>query len=100
MSELIQLHSDDNVLVCIVALKKGANLDWQGVNFSVEADIGVGHKLASKAIASGEKIIKYGAPIGSALCDIALGEHVHSHNIKSDYIPSHGREHFAEGGEA
>jgi hypothetical protein len=31
-------------------------------------------------------------PIGSAVCAIALGEHVHTHNIKSDYLPTFERE--------
>ncbi|HRJ73596.1 MAG TPA: SAF domain-containing protein [Terrimicrobiaceae bacterium] len=40
-------------------------------------------------IRTGEKILKYGVPIGSATCDIAFGEHVHLHNMKSDYLPTY-----------
>ena len=54
-----------------------------------EASLGLGHKIAARDIASGEKIIKYGAPIGSAIRDIRMGEHVHLHNIQSDYIPTY-----------
>jgi hypothetical protein len=36
-------------------------------------------------------VIKYGAPIGSATRDIAPGEYVHTHNLKSDYLPTLAR---------
>ncbi len=48
-----------------------------------------GHKLARQPIAPGAKIIKYGVPIGSATAPIARGEHVHVHNIRSDYTATH-----------
>lgn len=40
-----------------------------------------GHKVALKPIAKGEKVVKYGFPIGVATADIAEGEWVHSHNL-------------------
>ena len=42
-----------------------------------------GHKYAVRDIAKGEKVIKYGYPIGVASNDIKKGEHVHSHNLKT-----------------
>jgi len=53
---------------------------------NVPARLTLGHKLAARAIRAGEKILKYRVPIGSATQDIAAGEHVHLHNMKSDYI--------------
>ena len=43
-----------------------------------------GHKYAIKPISKGENVIKYGSPIGHATCDIAEGEHVHTHNLKTN----------------
>lgn len=43
-----------------------------------------GHKYALKPIKQGENIIKYGSPIGHATCDIEIGEHVHTHNVKTN----------------
>ena len=40
-----------------------------------------GHKYAIRPIANGENVIKYGMPIGRATCDIAVGDHVHVHNV-------------------
>ena len=43
-----------------------------------------GHKYALRAIAAGENVIKYGMPIGHATCAIAVGEHVHTHNLATN----------------
>ena len=42
-----------------------------------------GHKFALTDIAKGEKVIKYGMPIGYATENIAKGAHVHTHNVKT-----------------
>ncbi|MBA49643.1 MAG: galactonate dehydratase [Paracoccus sp.] len=39
-----------------------------------------GHKIARRAIATGEPVFKYGQIIGYATADISAGDHVHSHN--------------------
>ncbi len=41
------------------------------------------HKYAKRDIKKGEKIIKYGYPIGMATADIKEGDHVHIHNCKT-----------------
>ena len=43
-----------------------------------------GHKVALIDIKKGENVVKYGYPIGHALEDIKAGEHVHTHNIKTN----------------
>ena len=56
---------------------------------NVEVNLEDGHKYALCPIKAGEQIIKYGNPIGHATADIAAGEHVHTHNVKtnlSDHI--------------
>ncbi|MBO7304337.1 MAG: altronate dehydratase [Clostridia bacterium] len=51
---------------------------------NVEINLADGHKYALRDIAAGEDIIKYGNPIGHATADIKKGEHVHSHNVKTN----------------
>lgn len=51
---------------------------------NVEVNLENGHKYALCDILNGENIIKYGNPIGHATCDIKKGEHVHSHNMKTN----------------
>jgi len=43
-----------------------------------------GHKYAIRNINQGEQVIKYGFPVGTATTDIAKGEHVHTHNLKTN----------------
>ena len=51
---------------------------------NVDINLEDGHKYALKDIKKGENIIKYGNPIGHATCDIVKGEHVHTHNTKTN----------------
>ncbi len=51
---------------------------------NVDIDLKSGHKYADCDIKKGENIIKYGFPIGHATEDIKKGEHVHTHNIKTN----------------
>jgi len=85
---LIQLSGRDNVLIIARSLAKGESCQIAGQTFILPEPLGLGHKLASHDIKAGEKILKYGAPIGSATRAIARGEHVHLHNMKSDYLPT------------
>ena len=50
---------------------------------NVKVSLENGHKYALKDIAKGEKVIKYGYPIGIASKDIKAGEHIPSHNLKT-----------------
>lgn len=51
---------------------------------NVDINLEDGHKYALRDIKCGEDIIKYGNPIGHATCDINKGEHVHTHNVKTN----------------
>ncbi len=53
-------------------------------NDNVYINLEDGHKYARVDIKCGENIIKYGFPIGHATKDIKSGEHVHSHNVKTN----------------
>jgi (2R)-sulfolactate sulfo-lyase subunit alpha len=91
-SPAILLHPDDNVLVCRSPIAAGQQFMLGGELVKSIDAIEIGHKIARRALKAGDKIVKYGAPIGSAVTDIDVGQHVHLHNLKSDYIASHTRE--------
>ncbi len=88
---LILLHPHDNVLVLSASVRAGDILTIDGRPVAAPSAVEVGHKLARHALAAGDKVVKYGAPIGSMTAGAAIGEHVHMHNMKSDYIASHTR---------
>jgi hypothetical protein len=95
--KLILLAENDNVLVCIADIVEGVALTIEGEAVRATATVGAGHKLARRPLRPGDKIVKYGAAIGSATAGIATGEWVHAHNMKSDYIPTHDRKAAAHG---
>lgn len=86
---LLLLDARDNVLVTKARLRAGETVEIFGRRVAISVDIALGHKIARHDIAAGTKVLKYGAPIGSATADISLGEHAHTHNIKSDYTPTY-----------
>ncbi len=84
MVKFIKINPDDNVAVCLEAVLAGETVNIDGQLIRLQNDIPVGHKVALHSIAVNANIIKYGAPIGHALTDIAVGEHVHTHNLKTN----------------
>ncbi len=86
---LLMLSPRDNVFIVREAIRDGELIQIDGNSIKVSGYIGLGHKLAAMGIRSGSKVLKYGAPIGSATSDIVIGDHVHVHNLKSDYTPTY-----------
>ena len=80
MKKTIVITPNDSVGVALAPLKKGE--EYEGV--TLIEDIEKGHKFALKAIKAGERVIKYGEVIGKATKDIAVGEHIHSHNMATN----------------
>lgn len=83
MKEFVKINSRDNVVIPLQPFSKGKVLVVDGAEITLLQDIERGHKVALTAIKAGEDIIKYGYPIGVATADIAIGEHVHTHNVKT-----------------
>ncbi len=85
--DAIRIASGDNVATALRDLEPGAAVRVKGVEGSVEvggaARVPRCHKLALGALASGETVVKYGAPIGRMTRCAAPGEHVHVHNMVS-----------------
>jgi hypothetical protein len=88
-SGMLLLAPGDNIAVAASELPAGTAREIAGTRVVLERKVEVGHKFAVKAIAKGERVIKYGAPIGVATRDIGPGEYVHLHNVTSDYIPTY-----------
>lgn len=80
MNRIIKINENDNVGVALQDLKKG---DVEN-GVTILEDITCGHKFALVDIKAGENVIKYGYPIGHALCDIKAGQHVHVKNVKTN----------------
>ena len=88
-ARLLLLAPEDNVLVACTDLLAGDDVLIDGELVTLAQAIAVGHKVARRALRTADKLFRYGAPIGSATQDIARGEHVHTHNLASDYIATY-----------
>lgn len=88
VSGVLLMAPEDNCLIARTALTKGEQILIDGVPVMLSQDIAIGHKLARRPFAVGDKVLRYGAIIGSVTQPIAVGEHIHTHNLESDYIPT------------
>lgn len=72
----LRLNPKDNVVVAVDVIETGARAHA----VAATARIPRGHKMASKPIAKGEPIVKFGQIIGFATEAVTPGAHVHTHN--------------------
>ena len=89
---LLLLSDRDNVIVTCASLKSGDVVTLDGEAVTVRADAPLGFKIARCDLAPGDKVLKYGAVIGSATAAIQRGDVIHLHNMKSDYLPTYAHD--------
>lgn len=83
MKPVLIISDRDNVATALEPLAAGREIDVKGGALIVRESIPSGHKVAVRAIAVGQPVIKYGSPIGTATSSITPGDHVHVHNLAS-----------------
>jgi altronate hydrolase len=91
-----RVAAEDDVAVALRDLAAQETIAVGDRSMVVAEPIPRGHKLAVRAMTAGQSVRKYGWPIGRATADIAVGAHVHSHNLETllsgtddyDYQPS------------
>ena len=77
----VHLHPNDSIAVARVPIPAGSELRVDGVRLTTRDAIPAGHKVALRAIPSGQMVIRYGQAIGRARGVIEAGDHVHTHNL-------------------
>ena len=87
---LLVHHNKDTVGVVVVEdLKAGTDMlcvvtaDDSSFQLKSKMDVPIGHKIALVDIEPGDTVWKYGQDIGKAVANIAKGDHVHVHNLKT-----------------
>ncbi len=87
MPTVLRIDHTDNVGTALDDLAPGAPAQIQGPGdlrtVTPKMAIAFGHKVALLPISAGAPVLKYGEVIGRAVAPIAVGEHVHVHNIQS-----------------
>ncbi|MFZ4814801.1 MAG: UxaA family hydrolase [Phototrophicaceae bacterium] len=89
-----QIHPTDNVAVLLEDAAAGETVTVIGettASVTLHEPIVYGHKVALKAIAAGDPVMKYGIRIGTATVDIQPGQTVHLHNCASDFDERSGQ---------
>ena len=86
MRKVLILDPRDNIAVCLADLTEGDVITQDDITIAVKNKIPRGHKIATSEIAKNDGIIKYGERMGHAIAPIAVGEHVHVHNILGDRL--------------
>ena len=84
MKNYVYMTDKDNVVTMIRHLNAGEMLNVNEKEIKANQDIPVYHKIAIKEIKAGETVVKYGESIGTASCDIKVGDWVHTQNLESD----------------
>ncbi len=77
-AKIHQIAETDSVAIALQAVRAG---DEVRPGLIASDNVPAGHKIALCDITKGEKVLKYGCPIGVAATDIKAGQHVHSHNL-------------------
>jgi (2R)-sulfolactate sulfo-lyase subunit alpha len=81
--------SGDAVAVAVGDLAPGERIQVRVLDGSapITVEVGdavpLGHKVALQALEAGQDVIEYGERIGRATMPIAVGAHVHVHNIRT-----------------
>jgi len=86
---VMKLAPQDNVAVALRPLRAGELVTLDGNALAIERDVAVGHKVAACDIAPGATVTKYNCPIGITTQAIPAGHYVHTHNVKSGYLPTY-----------
>jgi altronate hydrolase len=81
MDIIMKIQVSDNVAVAIKPITKDQKLNLGTITIIAEEYVESAHKISIRPIKKGEQVIKYGYPIGVALCDILPGQWVHTHNL-------------------
>src|SRR5215831_15448837 len=76
-----RISTNDDVAVAIRDLNRDETVRIGSIDIVVRDPIPRGHKIALRSIEAGEEVHKYGSPIGRATDRIAVGSHIHSHNL-------------------
>ena len=78
------IHPDDNVVTVTEDIPADGTVVWGSGQIRACMPIPYGHKIALRALAAGDVVIKYGQLIGRAAEPIEAGAHIHTHNLSKE----------------
>ncbi|POY35741.1 altronate hydrolase [Solitalea longa] len=88
-NQVLRIHPNDNVLVALKDLSKGAVIHFEGSDYLLTDDIGAKHKLFMQDMRPGDEVTMYGVLVGKIQCEVKKGSRMTTENTK------HAAEPFA-----
>src|SRR3954469_10069006 len=80
--QVLKVHKDDNVLVALTNLPKGAQIVFENETYVLQDEIKAKHKFFTKDMQPGDKVIMYGVLVGTAQSFIPKGGWMSTSNVK------------------
>ncbi len=80
---ILKINEGDNVAVAIETIPEGTKVLVGAEEITAVTEIPAGHKMALRDLPEGEKVIKYGYPIGYTKAAVRKGEWIHTHNVRT-----------------
>ena len=68
MNKFLKIHSEDNVIVALETIEKGAVIRYNNKDITISEDIPQGHKIAIEPISKDEPVVKYGRITSYNVC--------------------------------
>ena len=79
---ILKVHPDDNVLVALTPLEKGAKVNYNGEEYTIQEIVKAKHKFATVDLKPGDSIIMYGVLVGKAQQAIPKGGLISTTSVK------------------
>jgi len=90
-TKVLKIDDKDNVLVALVDLAQGTELNYQGMNYTLLEDIPAKHKFFMNDMSEGEQVYMYGVLVGKVQTKLKAGIRMTVENTKHAADPYHYR---------
>src|SRR5207245_131849 len=86
---VLKLDRKDNVLIALIDLKKGDQVNFSGQRSVLLTDVPAKHKFALQDLAPGDPVLMYGVLVGRVVLPIRQGEVITTGNVRHDVVAFH-----------
>src|ERR1035437_7067433 len=80
--KVIKIHPDDNVLVALMNLEEGEEVNYNGEAYTIIGRVPAKHKFVSRDMQPGDELFMYGVLVGKARAFIPRGAVITTSNVK------------------
>lgn len=81
-TRVLQIHPKDNVLVALTNLKKGEDIEYKGISYTLVDDVDAKHKFFIHDVKAGDPVYMYGVLVGKLQFDVPQGGRMTTDNTK------------------